>query len=117
MIILFPRVFCTSLVALGLAFTIVPAIDASKAERRVKLVRVPGDGKVVKAKLGADGTIHVLLDTEDGPRYVKSTDQGITFSAPIPVVNAASQKSGLKFQAEDLAVGKDGRVHIAMSNN
>jgi hypothetical protein len=106
-----------SLAILGLAFIIGLAVDASEAASRVKVIRVPGDAKVVKAKLGADGTIHVLLDTEDGPRYVKSTDRGMTFSAPITVVDAASQKSGLKFQGEDLAVGKDGRVHVAMSNN
>src|SRR5262245_30950824 len=91
--------------------------SANEAARRVTIVRVPGASKIVKAQMGGDNTIHVLLDSEDGPRYVKSTDAGITFSAPITIVDAASQKPDLKFQGEDLAVGKDGRVHVAMSNN
>jgi len=95
----------------------VVAGHASERANRVNVIRVPGDDKVVKAQLGADGTLHLLLDAENGPRYVKSTDAGVTFSAPMTIVDAASQKPGLKFQGEDLAVGKDGRVHVAMSNN
>jgi len=90
---------------------------ANERTNRVNVIRVPGEAKMVKAQLGTDDTIHLLLDAEDGPRYVKSTDAGVTFSAPMTIVDAASKKPGLKFQGEDLAVGKDGRVHVAMSNN
>src|SRR6266496_6039274 len=106
----------------GCALLILPFITvvagyASERADRVNVIRVPGDAKLVKAQLGADRTIHLLLDAEDGPRYVKSTDAGVSFSAPLKIVDAASQKPGLKFQGEDLAVGKDRRVHVAMSNN
>ena len=84
---------------------------------RVRAIRVPVDGKALKAQVGADGTIHLLLDAPAGPLYVKSPDAGATFSEPMPVVDAASKKPGLKFHAEDLAVGKDGRVHVALGNN
>ena len=57
-----------------------------------------------KAQSGADGTIHLLFDTANDPQYVKSRDGGLTFSAPIAVVDAAAQKPGLKFSAWDLAV-------------
>src|SRR6266496_215953 len=102
---------------LSLSFMNVVAGHASERANRVNVIRVPGDDKVVKAQLGADGAIHLLLDAEDGPRYVKSLDAGVTFSAPMTIVDAASRKPGLKFQGEDLAVGKDGRAHVAMSNN
>src|SRR6266571_1589276 len=102
---------------LGLSFIAVVAGHAIERVNRVNVIRVPGDANVVKAQLGADGTLHLLLDAEDGPQYVKSTDAGVTFSGPKTIVDAASQKPGLKFQGEDLAVGKDGRVHVAMSNN
>src|SRR5213080_2503881 len=106
-------------VRFALLSSFMTVVDGHASERanRVNVIRVPGDDKVVKAHLGADGAIHLLLDAEDGPRYVKSTDAGVTFSAPMTIVDAASQKPGLKFQGEDLAVGKDGRVHVAMSNN
>src|SRR5213592_4192663 len=102
---------------LSLSFMMVVAGHSSERANRVNVIRAPGDAKVVKAQLGADGAIHLLLDAEDGPRYVKSTNAGVSFSAPMTIVDAASQKPGLKFQGEDLAVGKDGRAHVAMSNN
>ena len=102
---------------LTLSVMAVVADHASEHVNRVNVIRVPGNAKVVKAQLGAEGTLHLLLDAEDGPRYVKSTDGGVTFSTPMAIVDAASLKPGLKFQGEDLAVGKDGSVHVAMSNN
>src|SRR6266436_4918061 len=98
---------------LSLSFVTVVAGHASERANRVNVIRVPGDDKVVKAQLGPDGTIHLLLDAEGGPRYMKSTDAGVSFSAPMKIVDATLQKPGLKFQGEDLAVGKDGRVHVA----
>src|SRR5213592_1579816 len=113
----FHRSLLVRFALLSLSCMTVVAGRASERADRVNVTRVPGDAKVVKAQLGADGTIHLLLDAEDGPRYVKSTDAGVTFSAPMTIVDAGSRKPDLKFQGEDLAVGKDGRVHVAMSNN
>jgi len=105
------------LVALGLLCAWTLAVCAAEPSDRVSVVRVPGASKVFKARRGTDGAIHLLFEADDGPRYVKSSDNGATFGAPIPVVDAAAQKPGLKFSAWDLAVGKDGRVHVAMGNN
>jgi len=84
---------------------------------RVKLVQIPGASSIVKAQTGADGTIHVLSDGENAPFHTRSTDNGATFSKPIFVVETPSKTPGLKFHAWDLAVGNDGRVHVAMGNN
>ena len=84
---------------------------------RVNVIRVPGASKVVNAQRGADGTIHLLFDAEGGPYYASSQDSGVTFGPPMAVVDAAAQKSGLEFSGAALAVGKDGRVHVAMANN
>ena len=94
-----------------------PTSRADDATSRVSSVRVPGVSKVVKAQSGVDGAIHLLFDSASGPQYVKSTDGGRTFSAPLAVVDATAQKPGLKFSGWDLAVAKDGRVHVAMGNN
>ena len=109
----------------AIAFTILTAAllfgaSASRADEAASLVtvrRVAFDGRALKAQVGADRTIHLLLDSDDGPRYALSNDGGRTFNEPIAVVDAASQKPGLKFHGEDLAIGKDGRVHVAMANN
>lgn len=90
---------------------------ASEPASRVNVVRVSLAGDVIKAQTSTDGAIHVVIDSDDGPRYVKSQDGGATFTTPIAIVDAATQKPGLKFSVWDMAVDKDGRVHVAMGNN
>jgi hypothetical protein len=111
-----PR-FCIRLIAASIAFLGLPTSQAEQAMSRVTAIRVPGGGQVRKSQAGADGTIHLLLNGAQGPQYVNSRDRGLTFSAPIPVVNGEGQRSDLEFDGEDLAVGKDGRILVAMSNN
>ena len=101
-----------------LAFALAAASTVFAAEPgRVKLVQIPGASSIVKAQIGVDGTIHVLYDGENAPFYTRSTDNGASFSKPISVVETPSKTPGLKFHAWDMAVGKDGRVHVAMGNN
>jgi hypothetical protein len=78
---------------------------------------VPQNGQPAAARCDAEGTIHLLYNAADGPRYVKSSNKGKTFEAPIPVVDERSRKKGLAFYACDMAVGKGNRVHVAMSTN
>ncbi len=94
-----------------------PVTHASDVANRVSVIRVPGVSNIIKAQSGADGTIHLLFDGEDGPFYARSQDDGRTFSASTAIVDASAKKPGLKFNAWDFAVGKDGRVHVAMGNN
>src|ERR1041385_7328006 len=47
------------------------ATRAEDANNRVKVIRAPGEGKVIKAKLGSDGVAHLLIQSDAGPRYVK----------------------------------------------
>src|SRR6476619_3678707 len=98
----FLRRLFASFSVVGFVFSAALLARANEVPGRVKVVRVAKDAKVMKAALGADSAIHVLLNAEDGPRYVKSIDGGITFGAPISIVDASLRKQGLKFQAEDL---------------
>jgi hypothetical protein len=93
------------------------AARAEDAVSRVRTIAAPGHGQPVAARLDAGGTIHLLYDSADGPQYVKSTDNGKTFSAAIAVVDRGSRKPGLVFSGADLAIGMDGWVHVAMSTN
>lgn len=93
------------------------AAQAGDVTNRVSAIRVPHVSNVIKAQCGTDGSIHLLFDAEGGPYYARSLDEGATFSKPMATVDAAAQKPGLKFSAWDLAVGGDGRVHVAMGNN
>src|ERR1051325_5323598 len=108
----FHRSVCLCSAALASCLISIGASHAGDGKSRVNVIRVPGDAKVVKAKLGADGTIHVLLDAEDGPRDGKPTDRGFIFSAPMTIGDTPSQRPGLNFRGGALGFGKDGRVHV-----
>jgi hypothetical protein len=87
------------------------------AVNRVTVVPVPKGGRPVVARVDADGTLHLLYNSADGPKYVKSSDNGKTFEASIPVVDEKSRKAGLEFEGWDMAVDKGNRVHVAMGTN
>ena len=93
------------------------AAGADEGVNRVRVVSVPDRGQPAVAKADADGTIHLLYNSADGPQYVKSTDSGRTFGAAIPVVDQGSRKPGLEFHGWDMAVGKGGRIYVAMGTN
>jgi hypothetical protein len=101
---------------LGALCTIPSLASAGDSAGKVTLVAIPGGGKPIVARTDKYGTVHLLFDSENGPKYARSTD-GITLSSAIPVVRDGSRPAGLEFSAWDMAVGKGGRVHIAMSTN
>ena len=98
---------------------IIPALMAGEigSMNRVTVIPVPNGGEAADAKITADGTIHLLYQSGDIPYYVKSSDNGATFSAPIPAVEKAARKPDLVFLASAMAVGKGQAVYIAMMTN
>src|SRR5262249_19090003 len=69
------------------------------------------------ARTDREGTFHLLYNMAGGPYYARSTDNGITFRVPIPVVHEESRKPGLDFDGAGMVVGKGGRIHVALSTN
>jgi hypothetical protein len=104
---------------LKLALDNKPTMDGSSDDSMngVTTVSVPENGKPVVARADFDGTIHLLYDSAVGPKYVRSNDNGKTFGPPIPVVGEESRKAGLEFEGGDMAIGKGGLVHVALSTN
>ena len=107
----------SALAVLSTMFLCAPTANADDGAGKVTAVPVLAVGRPVVAKTDSVGTIHLLCDSEDGPKYAKSIDGGVTFSAAIPVATGGSQTAGLEYSASDMAVGKGGRVHVAMSTN
>jgi hypothetical protein len=105
------------LVTVGTFLLSLSVMTANDKVGPVRTVPVPGHGQPLVARTDGEGTIHLLYATADGPQYVKSLDDGKTFSAAIPVVDQASRKPGLEFHGDDLVVGQDGRIHVALSTN
>ncbi len=83
----------------------------------VRAIATPDGGAAQHAITDADGTIHLLYDKGNEPFYAKSTDGGATFSAPLPLVDAASKKPELNYIVWDMALGKSGQVFAVLGNN
>jgi hypothetical protein len=93
------------------------ACASAEGQEKVTTIPCPERGQPAAARTDADGTIHLVYRTGDGPRYARSTDNGRTFSASIPIVDRQSRKPGLEFEVWDLAIGKSGQVHVALGTN
>jgi hypothetical protein len=106
-----------SLAVLGMMFLCPLAANADDGISRVTMRPPLGRGQPVVARTDGEGTIHLLYDAEGGPKYARSTDGGVTFGPAIPVVGGGSQTAGLEYSGWDMAVGKGGRVHVAMGTN
>ncbi|GAB5444701.1 MAG: hypothetical protein Fues2KO_50500 [Fuerstiella sp.] len=87
------------------------------ADSKLKTVATPGGAEPLAAETDAEGTIHLLIHTAGGPQYVRTRDDGHTFSKPIFLVDYARHKPGLEFEVWDMAVGPAGRVHVALGTN
>jgi hypothetical protein len=87
------------------------------AETKVRTVSVPDNGQAVAARTDAEGNIHLVFNSDSGPRYASSADNGQSFGDSIPILDSAAQESGLSFSAWDMAIGSGGRIHVAMSTN
>jgi hypothetical protein len=84
---------------------------------KVRTIATPNGGSPQHAVTSADGAIHLLYEKDNEPYYVKSTDGGATFSAPLALVDQASKKPGLEFGVWDMALGKDGQILAVLGNN
>lgn len=112
------RLFLGKRVLLPTSFLMVgTALYAADDAARVQALRVPGGLLILKAELALDGSIHVLVDSKSGPQHVMTRDQGATFSKPISVVDDAARRPGLEFGVWDAAIGRDGRLHVALGTN
>jgi hypothetical protein len=88
----------------------------------VALARVPNGGIQPEVRRGADGTVHMLYFSGEPARgdlfYVRSTDEGRTFSAPVRVNSQTGSAIATgTIRGGQMAVGRDGRVHVAWNGS
>jgi hypothetical protein len=105
------------LALMGAIFLSPPVARAGDKVNTVATVPVPDQGQPVVARADAEGALHLLFNTPDGPRYVRSLDKGKTFGVALPVVDKGSRESGLEFYGSDMVVGQGGHVHVALITN
>jgi hypothetical protein len=89
---------------------------------KVKRLRVPNRGIQPQTAVDAKGVVHLIYYHGD-PRhgdiyYVRSTNEGGTFSRPLRVNSAAGSAIAIgNIRGAHLAVGKDARIHVAWNGS
>ena len=111
---------CVRIIALVLCLTLAHCHGSVQAgELRVTVRRVPGGG--VQPQVAVDarrGVVHlVYLSGDPGHsdvEYVRSTDEGATWSSPIRVNSQPGSAIAIgTVRGAHVALGREGRVHVA----
>lgn len=98
------------------------ATTRANSQERVRVTRIPDGGLQPQVAIDSQGKLHLAYFTGE-PRqgnlfYAASTDGGATFSHAIPVNN--EQGSAIAtgtIRGAQIALGKNGRVHIAWNGS
>ncbi len=95
---------------------------AAESRESVRMTRVPGSGLQPQIAIDGQGTLHLLYYAGDPQQgdvfYLKSTDGGTTFSRAIRVNSQPGSAIAMgTIRGAQLAVGKDGRVHVAWNGS
>ena len=95
---------------------------AAGSRENVRMSRIPGGGLQPQVAIDGQGTLHLLYYTGDPQQgdvfYLKSTDGGTTFSRAIRVNSQPGSAIAMgTIRGAQLAVGKDGRVHVAWNGS
>jgi hypothetical protein len=115
--------FCYLFVALTLGTALVDAIAPQPTGTdRVVLARVPHNGVQPQVLVDERGVLHMLYFAGEAANgnlfYVRSTDFGATFSAPVRVNSQdGSAIATGTIRGGHLALGRDGRVHVAWNGS
>lgn len=106
-----------------LGSTLFAGVDASRARSvlTVREIRVPNGGIQPEA-LAAAGIIHLLYYSGDPAHgdlsYVKSTDEGQTWSRPLRVNREPGSAMALgTIRGGKMALGRNGRVHVVWNGS
>jgi hypothetical protein len=98
--------------------------DTPKAERpgKVSLLRTPNHGLQPQAAVDARGVVHLIYFSGNpgggDAYYVRSEDAGGSFSRPLRVNHSPGSAIAIgNIRGAQLAVGKNGRVHVAWNGS
>jgi len=78
----------------------------------VKVVQAPARCLVPDVVMDAKGVLHMVYGLEHHAYYVRSTDNGGTFTPPVKVNSAGMVETKMGERGPKLAVGSDGAVHV-----
>ncbi len=109
-------------VALGVMLATAGSAVSGHGAPAIKRIPVPDDGIEPQAAVDDEGTIHLVYYKGEAAGgdlfYVKSSDQGASFSAPAAVnTQSGSAVAAGAIRGAQIAVGVDGRVHVAWNGS
>jgi hypothetical protein len=94
-------------------FLLLVSLADLRASERVHFSSLPDKGEVPDAEIDPGGVVHVAYVVGEDAFYVKSSDNGKTFSAPVRINSQpGTVHPANMFRGPDLAIGKNGRVHV-----
>ncbi len=112
-----------SIVLCGLCLAIAGFSAASTPKiPAVRVIRVPNGGIQPQIATGPDGSVHIVYFEGDATHgdlfYIRSTNGGTTFSKPLRVNSQeGSAIAAGNIRGARIAVGRDGRVHVAWNGS
>jgi len=116
------KLFSLTFLGIALFSGLITVVRAARiGAPAVRLLRVPNGG-IQPQIVEQDGIVHLVYfsgDAEHGDlNYVRSRDYGRTFSAPLKVnSNPGSAIAVGNIRGAQLAIGRNGRVHIAWNGS
>lgn len=95
---------------------------SAKQPSSVRLLRTPGKGIQPQVAVDTKGVVHLIYfsgkDTDGDIFYVRSEDGGKKFSEPLQVNSQPGSAMAIgNIRGAHLAVGKNGRVHVAWNGS
>lgn len=88
------------------------AMTGIYADDAVSIVGMPTGSIAPSAVVDSSGILHVVYGSNHNAFYIRSTDNGRTFTQPVKVNSTGTVETEMGERGPKLAVGKDGVIHV-----
>ena len=103
-------------VSVVVSVSIAQARAAQGAMPDVRIVQLPEGALVPDAVMDGGGVLHMVYGLGDNAWYVRSADNGGTFSSPVRVNTEGKVTLKMGERGPKLALGKDGAIHVVWAD-
>ncbi len=83
----------------------------------VNILKTPKDSLVPDAVVDAKGVLHLVYGLNHNAYYIRSTNNGGTFTPPVKVNSAGTVETEMGERGPKLAVGGDGVIHVVWADD
>ena len=79
----------------------------------VNIIQAPAGSLVPDVFMDNNGVLHMVYAKNQNAYYIRSTDNGSTFTAPVKVNSSGSVEDKMGERGPKISVGSDGVIHVA----